>query len=231
MSSAGLFVSFIAGVLSFISPCILPLIPAYISYISGISIKELTSEDKTLAFKKRIIVSSLLFIAGFSIIFIGMGATVTTFGKLISSHIIILRRIAGIIIVIFGLHIAGWLKLNFLYSEKKFHIKISPGSFGSFIMGLAFAFGWTPCVGPILASILTYAATQQTLMKGVQLLSAYSLGLGVPFFLTGIATGSFLKLFKRIKKYFHLIEIISGVFLIIIGILTFRGSLSFIFQR
>jgi len=226
-----LLVSFTAGVLCFVSPCILPLIPAYISYISGISVKELTSEDKTPAFKRRVIVSSLLFIAGFSIIFVGMGATATTFGKLISSHIIILRKIAGIIIVIFGLHIAGWLKLSFLYSEKKFHTKISPGLFGSFIMGLAFAFGWTPCVGPILAGILTYAATQQTLTKGIQLLSAYSLGLGVPFFLTGIATASFLKLFRRVKKYSRLIEIISGVFLIIIGILTFRGSLSFIFQR
>jgi len=226
-----LFVSFIAGVLSFVSPCILPLIPAYISYTSGISVKELTSEDKTPAFKRKIIVSSLLFIAGFSIIFVGMGATATTFGKLISSHIIILRKIAGVVIIIFGLHIAGLLKLNFLYSEKKFHTKISPGLFGSFIMGLVFAFGWTPCVGPILASILSYAATQKTVAKGIQLLTAYSLGLGVPFFLTGIAAGSFFKLFKKVKKYSRLIEITSGVFLIIIGILTFRGSLSFIFQR
>jgi len=231
MNNTSLFISFIAGVLSFVSPCILPLIPAYISYISGISVKELTSEDKTPAFKRRVIVSSLLFIAGFSVIFVGMGATATVFGELISSHIVILRKIAGIIIVIFGLHIAGWLKLSFLYSEKKFHIKPAPGLSGSFIMGLAFAFGWTPCVGPILASILTYAATQQTLTKGIQLLLAYSLGLGVPFFLTAIATGSFFKLFKKVKKYFHLIEIISGVFLIIIGVLIFRGSLSFIFQK
>ena len=224
-----LLVSFTAGVLSFVSPCILPLIPAYISYISGISVKELTSEDKTPAFKRRVIVSSLLFIAGFSIIFVGMGATATTFGKLISSHIIILRKIAGVVIIIFGIHLTGLLKLHFLYSEKKFHTKISPGLFGSFIMGLVFAFGWTPCVGPILASILSYAATQKTVAKGIQLLIAYSLGLGVPFFLTGTAAGSFFKLFRRVKKYSRLIEIISGAFLIIIGILTFRGSLSFIF--
>jgi len=230
MNSTGLFISFMAGTLSFVSPCILPLIPAYISYISGVSIKELTSQDKAPAFKRKIVISSLLFIAGFSIVFIGMGATATTFGKLISSHIIMLRRIAGIVILIFGLYIAGWLKLSFLYSEKKFHIKMSPSLFGSFIMGLTFAFGWTPCVGPILASILSYAATQETVAKGIQLLSAYSLGLGVPFFLTGIATGSFLKLFGKIKNYLHLIEIISGIFLIIIGgMLIFRGNLSFIF--
>jgi len=231
MSDIGLLASFIAGALSFVSPCILPLIPAYISYISGISVKELALQDKAPVFKRKTIITSLFFIAGFSIIFIGMGATVTTFGKLISSHITALRRVAGIVIVIFGLHIAGWLRLNPLYSEKRFRIKkISPTLFGSFVMGLAFAFGWTPCVGPILASILTYAATQETVMKGIQLLSVYSLGLGVPFFLTGIATGSFLKFFKKIRNYLHLIEIISGIFLIIIGgMLIFRGSLSFIF--
>jgi len=230
MNNTGLFISFIAGALSFVSPCILPLIPAYISYISGISIKELTSKDKASAFKKRIIASSLLFIVGFSIIFVGMGATVTIFGKLISFHIVMFRRIAGIVIVIFGLHIAGWLKLNFLYAEKRFHARINTSLFGSFVMGLVFAFGWTPCVGPILASILTYAATQKTVTKGIWLLLAYSLGLGIPFFLTGIATGIFFKLFKRIKKYLHLIELISGLFLIIIGgILIFGKSLSFIF--
>ena len=230
MNNTDLFVSFGAGALSFVSPCILPLIPAYISYISGVSIKELASKDKAPAFKRRIVISSLFFIAGFSVIFIGMGATATTFGKLISSHIIVLRRIAGVVIVIFGLHIAGWLRLSFLYSERKFHTRVNPSLFGSFIMGFTFAFGWTPCVGPILASILTYAATQETVTKGIQLLSVYSLGLGVPFFLTGIATGSFLKLFKKIRNYLHLIEIISGIFLIIIGgMLIFRGSLSFIF--
>ncbi|MCD6257577.1 sulfite exporter TauE/SafE family protein [Candidatus Aerophobetes bacterium] len=230
MGKVSLLISFTAGLLSFFSPCILPLIPAYISYISGISTKELTSKNIAPAFTGKIMLSSLIFIAGFSVIFVGMGATATSFGKLISSHMVIFRRIAGIVIIIFGLHIAGWLKLNFLYSEKRFQTKNRSGLFGSFIIGIAFAFGWTPCVGPILAGILTYAATQQTVVKGIQLLSVYSLGLGVPFFLTGIAMGSFFKLLRRIKKYFHLIEIVSGVFLIIIGILIFRGSLSFVFQ-
>ena len=211
-----------AGVLSFFSPCILPLVPAYISYISGISVRELTSKNGISLFKGKILISSLLFIGGFSLIFVGMGATITTFGKLISSHILIFRRIAAIIIIIFGLHLTGWLKLNFLYSEKRLNLRINPGIFSPFIMGLAFAFGWSPCVGPILASILSYAATQETLTKGIQLLIVYSLGLGIPFFITGIATSSFLRLLARIKKYLHLIQVISGIFLIFIGILLLK---------
>ena len=219
--------AFAAGLLSFISPCILPLIPAYVSYISGVSIEQLKSEDG-LSGKTRflVMVNALAFVLGFSAVFVLLGAGATFIGSFLQDKFSIIMKIGGVIIVIFGLHIAGVIRIPFLYYEKRFSVKTKVVSFFSvMLMGAAFAFGWTPCVGPILATVLFYAGTQETVAKGILLLSAYSLGLAVPFLLTAAAVGLFFRVFAKVKKAFRAIEIASGVLLIIIGVLVFFGSL------
>jgi cytochrome c-type biogenesis protein len=223
-------VAFGAGILSFITPCVLPLIPPYISYITGLTIDELKNESgMTPAARNRLLLNSLIFVLGFMVVFILLGAAATAIGSFLLKKSHILSRIAGVIIVIFGLHMTGIIRLNFLLYEKRFDAKVGALSFFPiFIMGAAFAFGWTPCIGPILAGILAYAGTQQQLWRGILLLLAFSLGLGIPFVLTALAINRFFAFFIRIKKYFRAIEIVSGILLIGIGVLIFFGSLSII---
>ena len=167
---------------------------------------------------KKLAISSALFVLGFSVIFILMGASATFIGSFLLEKFSILSKIAGVVIILFGLHFLGIFRIKYLSYEKRFSIRSSKlGFFGVFVAGLAFAFGWTPCIGPILAGVLTLAATKNTINEGILLLSAYSLGLGIPFFITGIATNTFFNLFAKIKRSFKIIEIISGVFLVIIG--------------
>ncbi len=223
--------AFFAGILSFLSPCVLPLVPAYISFMSGVSVEELQQAAERKDILRKTILTSLAFILGFSVIFVLLGATATIVGKFLLSQSYGITKIAGIIIILFGLHFLGLFKrtLRFLNYEKRFHVQhVRTGMVGAFVVGLAFAFGWTPCVGPILGPILSMAGGQDTVGKGILLLSVYSLGLGVPFLLTAIATQSFFELFNKIKRYFHVIEIISGVLLIIIGTLIFTGKFSVI---
>lgn len=220
-----LFVAFSAGLLSFISPCILPLIPAYISFITGLSVKELTDTQDKKTHLNRILTETFLFIAGFSTVFVLLGATATLLGGFIFKHQGILRIVGGILVILFGIHITGLLKIKQLEYEKKFHLINKPANiFGSFIVGVVFAFGWTPCIGPILAGILTYAGTQRTVGQGILLLILYSCGLAIPFIVTSIAVNSFLRFFKKINKYFGVISVISGILLIIVGILIMTGS-------
>ncbi len=226
MTNVSIAIALFAGILSFVSPCVLPLIPAYVSYISGVSLQEMQSGT---ASTKRITISAILFVLGFSTVFIALGASATTLGKLLATNMRTFRIIAGSIIILFGLHIIGILKLKFLNYEKKMQIKSKKTSLvGAYLMGFAFAFGWTPCVGPILGAILAETSTYTTMSKGIILLSFYSLGLGIPFILTAIAINKFFFFFKRIKKYFHTIEIISGLLLISLGLLLiFRNSIHF----
>lgn len=229
MESISFLTAFIAGIASFISPCVLPLIPMYISFISGLSLDELQNTGDKKRVLKRVIFSSLLFILGFSVIFIGLGASATVLGKFLLSKLSLLSKIAGIVIIIFGLHIAGVFKLNFLNYEKRFHVGQKPsGLLGPFLIGLAFAFGWTPCVGPVLAPILALSAKQETVKQGIILLSMYSLGLAIPFLLTGISINAFLSFTKRIQKHYRIIEIVIGICLIIMGVLFVTGSFSII---
>ncbi len=217
--------AFGAGIISFVSPCVLPLIPAYISFISGLSMEELSKENSQTM--RRIMLNSLAFILGFSIVFVALGATATFAGQLLLSKMSVLSKIAGVVIVIFGLHMAGVFKIRFLNYEKKFHASNKPvGLLGTFLVGLAFAFGWTPCVGPILAGILGLAMIEETVGEGIKLLSAYSLGLGIPFFLTGIGINRFLSVFARIKRYFKAIEIASGTLLVLVGFMIFFNYLN-----
>jgi len=229
LESISFLTAFIAGIASFISPCVLPLIPMYISFISGLSLDELQNTGDKKRVLKRVIFSSLLFILGFSVIFIGLGASATVLGKFLLSKLSLLSKIAGIVIIIFGLHIAGAFKLNFLNYEKRFHVGQKPsGLLGPFLIGLAFAFGWTPCVGPVLAPILALSAKQETVKQGIILLSMYSLGLAIPFLLTGISINAFLSFTKRIQKHYRIIEIVIGICLIIMGVLFVTGSFSII---
>ncbi len=220
VGSISLFAAFIAGIISFISPCVLPLIPMYISFISGLSLEEMKNGIGNKRILRRVTISSLLFILGFSIVFILMGASVTFLGGFLLAKLSMLRRISGFIIIVFGLHITGVFRLGFLNYEKRFHFRHRPARFfGPFLVGLAFAFGWTPCIGPVLSAILIYSGSQETVWQGISLLSMYSLGLGVPFFLAGIGTNTFLSFLKRIQKYHRVIEIATGVLLMIMGVL------------
>lgn len=229
MGEVSLFAAFFAGIISFVSPCVLPLIPGYLSFISGVSVEEMKDKDEKARVLKRVGLNSIFFILGFSVVFIFLGASATFLGKFLLSKLAILYKVAGAIIIIFGLHLLGLFKISFLNYEKRFHSRTKPlGFLGAFLVGLAFAFGWTPCIGPILAGILVLASNQETVWKGVALLSSYSLGLGIPFFLTGIGFNRFLGFSGWLKRHFRIIEIVSGVFLILVGLLIFFNSISFI---
>jgi cytochrome c-type biogenesis protein len=219
--------AFIAGILSFLSPCVLPLIPGYISFLSGLSLEELQNTTQRGKILKKAGLTSILFVAGFSVVFVALGASASFVGKFLSAHMKILTRVAGILIVILGLYLLGVLKIGWLNVERRLKTKkLSPGLLGAFLMGLAFAFGWTPCIGPILAGILALAATQETVIKGVLLLAVYSMGLGIPFIITGFGVGIFIKCFQRYKRFIRWGEIFAGLLLVIMGVLIFFNNLT-----
>lgn len=222
-----IFVAFSAGLISFLSPCILPLIPSYLAFITGISIEELTLEESLRQVRKKVIANSLMFILGFSLIFIALGASATFLSQFLAENIRWFEIIGGVVIILFGIHFTGIIRLKFLDREKKVHLKEKPlGYFGTLLVGIAFGAGWTPCVGPILGSILTLAATTQNVFKGVILLAFYSAGIGLPFFISGLITHKFFEVFKAIKKYFKIITVIGGILLVIVGILLISGYFS-----
>lgn len=222
-----ILLTFLAGIGSFFSPCILPLIPVYLSFITGLSVNELKSTEESSKDTRKVLKEVILFIIGFSIVFVALGASASSITTLLVKSKKILRIIGGIIIIIFGLHITGLLKIKFLEYEKKIHLETKPilGGLGSLVVGMTFAIGWTPCIGPILGAILTLAATRTTLLQGVILLSVYSLGLSLPFLITGLAVNQVLKLFTKIKKYLKIITIATGIMLIITGILVLSGRI------
>ena len=217
-----------AGLLSFASPCVLPLIPAYISFLGGASLEELTAEggvDKHV--QRQVFISSFVFVLGFSTVFIALGATATTISNVVAENIDILSKIAGVVIVIFGLHFAGLFRVGFLNFEQRFHIEKKPtGPVGSYILGLAFAFGWTPCVGPILATILMVAASSDDVSYGVSLLAVYAAGLGIPFMIAAFAVKPFMAFLARFRKHMHKVEISIGTLLVVTGIAIFTGALA-----
>lgn len=221
------FVAFTAGLLSFFSPCVLPLIPSYVSFITGFSFEDLRGKINRAHIRKVTIINSLLFILGFSTVFVLMGASSSFLGNALLRHQNLVRKIGGALVVFFGLYITGVIKLDFLMRERKLHhLHSKPaGLIGTVFIGMAFAAGWTPCVGPLLGSILATAATSGSVSRGIELLLVYSLGLGIPFFLTSLAINTFLLHFKRINKYMRYITVTGGIFLIIVGVLIFTNSL------
>ena len=208
-----------AGLISFLSPCVLPLIPGYISYISGSSLNELIE-------KKNInLIPIILFTVGFSIVFIIFGAASTFLGQILLQNSFELRIIAGLVIMVFSLHIIGIINIKFLNYEKRIDTNLSSNFFSPILIGMAFAFGWTPCIGPILGSILVLAATEESLSKGILLLSFYSIGLAIPFILSGYLIQKFLIFSKNFKKNIKLVSKIGGIILLITGILIITNQL------
>ena len=222
-----ILVSFLAGLTSFVSPCVLPIVPGYLSFISGLSLEEMQGTEGARNAHRRVILAAVVFVLGFSTVFVALGASASLVGSFLRHNLTLLGRIAGVVIILFGLHMTGLLKINFLTYEKRFQAKEKPISLlGAYVVGLAFAFGWTPCIGPILAVILTMAAAQKTLWKGVVMLSFYSLGLGLPFILAALGVNAFYGFMKGFRKHLHTVEIVSGALMIAAGILILTGSLS-----
>ncbi len=228
ISQVSLFAAFSAGLLSFISPCVLPLVPSYLSYITGLSVENLAKVEERERFKSAIMLNALLFIAGFSTVFIAFGASASLIGQVLYEYQDVIRKVGGMLIIIFGLYLLGILKLNFLMAERRLlHFESRPvGYVGSFLIGTAFAAGWTPCVGPVLGTILAYASTTESMSGGVMLLSAYSFGLGLPFFLTAFGMDTFLSYFKSLRTYLGGVSFVSGVLLILVGIMIFTDSVT-----
>lgn len=214
-----LLAAFLAGVVSFVSPCVLPLVPSYVTFITGVSFDELTAGKQTARVRRLTILHSLAFIVGFSIVFIALGATATVTGQFLREHQDTLRRVGGVFIILFGIYLLGILPIPALSRERKFQITQKPlGLLGSVLVGITFAAGWTPCIGPILASILLYASTAKTVSTGILLLTVYSLGLGVPFFLASLGMNSFLAASSRLRRSLRTIEVVSGAILVAFGI-------------
>jgi cytochrome c-type biogenesis protein len=219
--------AFVAGLISFLSPCVLPLVPGYVSLISGVGVEELKTQDSRLL--RRVMLQSAMFILGFSVVFITLGALATSVGQLLAHYRSLLAHVAGVVIILFGLHLTGIFRINALYADKRLHgVKGGTSPLGAFVIGFAFAFGWTPCVGPILSVILTFAVEQDTVLKGVFLLAIYSLGLAVPFLLTSLGIERFLLFYRRFQKHMHILEVASGGLLIALGILLVIGRFSII---
>ena len=219
-------VAFVAGLVSFLSPCVLPLIPGYISMLSGLSMEELRGEA-TEKVTGLILRNSVAFVIGFSVVFIVLGASATAVGRFLLSRRGIFDVVAGVIIILFGLHLTGLVKIPFLYREARMNT-LAPkrGLAGSFILGFAFAFGWTPCIGPILTGILAMAAIKDTVFQGMFLLAVYSAGLAIPFLLTALGVGKFIKFYSRFRKHMQAVEVASGVLLIGIGVLMAMHKLT-----
>jgi cytochrome c-type biogenesis protein len=227
-SQVSLIAAFLAGLVSFVSPCVLPLVPSYVTFITGLSFDELTASEQGPRVRRLTLIHSLAFIFGFSLVFIALCATATATGQFLREHQDTLRIVGGILIVFFGVYLTGLIKIPALSRERKARLTEKPlGVLGSVLVGITFAAGWTPCIGPILASILLYASTAQTVGTGILLLSVYSLGLGVPFLIASLGMNTFLAASKGIRKQLHTIEVVSGVILIVFGLALVTNVFSY----
>jgi cytochrome c-type biogenesis protein len=220
MKDVSLPLAFLAGVLSFLSPCVLPLLPSYVSFITGISFEDLTSGADRKRIRYLTITNSLCFIFGFSAVFMALGASSSVIGKVLFEYQEWIRIAGGVLIIIFGLFVAGFLKLDFLMRDKKLHLSGKPmGYIGTALVGMTFAAGWTPCIGPILGTILLYASTHGSAAYGFKLLAVYSLGLALPFFVSSLAINSFLSYSRKVMKYMRVVMVASGILLILFGVM------------
>ncbi|MDD5560220.1 cytochrome c biogenesis protein CcdA [Candidatus Methylomirabilis sp.] len=209
-----------AGVFSFLSPCVLPIFPSYLSFVTGLSFGELSGSVDNARTRRAIILNALCFILGFSVVFMSLGASFSLLGRLLFDYQQILRKVGGVLVILFGLYIAGFLKLPFLSRTVRVELHDRPaGYLGAFVVGVTFAAGWTPCVGPILGSILLYASTAKTAETGILLLGAYSLGLAIPFFLSALAINRFLDYFDQLKHLVPIVSAVGGIFLVVVGCL------------
>ena len=225
MENVTVATALLAGVLSFVSPCVLPLVPAYISFMSGVSVAGMRSGTEQGAQPWRITLYSLSFVLGFATVFVILGASATLLSRMLLQYIQVLAQVGGGLIIVFGLHYMGLLRVGVLNQEARFNLQHKPpGLGGAYLIGLAFAFGWTPCVGPILAGILAIAGSQESVRQGILLLAIYSAGLGIPFIVAGLAINRFFQFFTRIRAHLHRIEQVSGGLLVLVGLLIMMGG-------
>lgn len=218
-----------AGILSFLSPCVLPLVPPYLCFLGGVSLDQLTDEDKPAEpqVARRVFIAAIAFVLGFSTVFIALGATASFIGQIVLEYLDVMSKAAGVVIILLGLHFTGLFKISMLYKEARFHTQSKPaGLIGSYIVGLAFAFGWTPCVGPVLAAVLFIAGSDGSVGYGTSLLAVYSLGLGIPFLLAALAMKPFMTFMTRFRQHMAMVERFIGVLLILTGILFLTGNIS-----
>jgi len=219
--SVGLALAFGAGVLSFLSPCVLPLVPSYLSFITGISLEDLQGGVS----RRAALVHATLFIAGFSAVFMVLGASASFLGQVFRTYEVWISRIGGLVIVLLGLHLAGVLRFTPLLREKRLHLRDKPmGYLGTVGVGAAFGAGWTPCIGPVLGAILTFASTREQFWQGVGLLGSYSVGLAVPFLLTALGLNVFLGVFARYRRFLPTLQVASGVLVIVFGLMLLSGT-------
>ncbi|MGL4973834.1 MAG: cytochrome c biogenesis CcdA family protein [Bosea sp. (in: a-proteobacteria)] len=226
MIDVGFAAALFAGLLSFLSPCVLPLVPPYLCYLAGTSVEELTEEGANLrAARRDVLLAALMFVAGFTTIFVLLGATASVLGQALRQYLWIMSWAAGLAIIAMGLHFLGVFRLAFLYREKRLEVAKPAGAGGAYLMGLAFAFGWTPCIGPILAAILAVAGSGDTVGRGMLLLGVYSLGLGIPFILAALGMGRFMALMAKFRSRFGQVEKAMGVLLVATGIAFLSGGM------
>jgi cytochrome c-type biogenesis protein len=216
----------IAGLVSFLSPCVLPLVPPYLVFMTGTSLERLADAEPAPRVKRETVLAAVLFVAGFATVFVALGASASAIGALVQTYSGPLATIAGVFIIIMGLHFLGLTPIAFLMREKRMTAAKPVGLWGAYVIGLAFAFGWTPCIGPVLATILAVAASQKTVAKGAGLLAVYSLGLGIPFMIAAFAIEPFAAFLSRFKNYLHRVEQAMGALLVLTGIAFLTGSLS-----
>ena len=220
----------IAGLLSFLSPCVLPLVPPYLCFLGGTTFDQLTGEDETPSHVySTVVLSAVAFVLGFTTVFVALGATATAAGQLLAENLLILSKIAGVIIIVAGLHFLGVIHIPLLHREARYHAEARPaGLVGAYLIGVAFAFGWTPCIGPVLAAILALAAGQDSISQGVSLLLVYSLGLGIPFIAAAVAIKPFMSTLQRYRRHLSIMEKVLGAFLVLTGILFLTNSMTLI---
>ena len=213
-----------AGLISFLSPCVLPLVPPYLCYLAGTTLEDLQA-DGTARARRDALLASLLFVAGFTTVFVALGATASALGTLVRQFSTVLSVLSGLAIIVMGLHFIGLFRLGLLYREARVEVQRPPGLWSAYVMGLAFAFGWTPCIGPILAAILAVAGAEATVAHGAGLLLFYSAGLGIPFIAAALAVGAFMRFFKRFRSHFHTVERVAGVALVVTGVAFLTGGM------
>lgn len=220
VANVNILVAMAAGLLSFLSPCVLPLFPSYISFVAGVSFDEIQGTVANPRTRRAILINSLLFILGFSLVFIALGAGATLLGQVLFRQQGVIRKIGGVFVILMGLYVGGWLRIPFLMREWRVELKDRPaGYLGAVMVGSTFAAGWTPCIGPILGSILTLASVSQTASTGIMMLAAYSLGLAIPFFVSSLAIHRFVAFFDRFKRFFPVVTRGSGLILVVLGVL------------
>jgi cytochrome c-type biogenesis protein len=226
-SDPTLYIALFAGLLSFVSPCVLPLVPGYLSFISGVNVAQFRATEAPADLRRRVFLASLVFVLGLSTVFIAMGATATTLGATLGAHKRVLAIVGGLFIIVLGLHTVGLVRIKWLLYEKRMEVRDKPiGVVGAYVVGLAFALGWTPCIGPILGAILGLASQEESVWRGIALLTAYSLGLGVPFILSALAVNQFFSASSRLRRHMKTVEVVSGVLLIAVGVLLVSDRLT-----